>query len=65
MTLTVLLARYNSKPGTLKAGQADGLQPRTLGALKSLDVADETLNLNAMCQRWLSGAQRATLQQEN
>jgi phenol 2-monooxygenase (NADPH) len=51
--LTLLLARYglrdslmcyDSKPGTLKAGQADGLQPRTLEVLKSLDVADEILN---------------------
>lgn len=51
--LTLLLARYglgdtlmcyDSKPGTLKAGQADGLQPRTLEVLKSLDLADEILN---------------------
>lgn len=35
---------YDSKPGTLKAGQADGLQPRTLEVLKSLDVADEILD---------------------
>lgn len=35
---------YDSKPGTLKAGQADGLQPRTLEVFKSLDVADEILN---------------------
>jgi len=50
---TLLLARfglgdtlvcYDAKPGTLKAGQADGLQPRTLEVLKSLDVADEILN---------------------
>lgn len=34
----------DSKPGTLKAGQADGLQPRTLEVLKSLGVADEILN---------------------
>src|SRR5689334_19159797 len=42
--LTLLLARYgmtdaslmclDSKPGTLKAGQADGLQPRTLEVLQ-------------------------------
>lgn len=53
MMLTLLLARYglgnslkcfDSKPGTLKAGQADGLQPRTLEVLKSLDIADEILN---------------------
>lgn len=50
--LTLLLARYgitslanfDAKPGTLKAGQADGLQPRTLEVLKSLDVVDEILN---------------------
>src|ERR1700744_5118974 len=51
--LTLLLARYglgeslvcyDAKPGTLKAGQADGLQPRTLEVLKSLGVADEILN---------------------
>ena len=34
----------DAKPGTLKAGQADGLQPRTLEVLKSLSVADEILN---------------------
>jgi phenol 2-monooxygenase len=53
MMLTLLLARYgltnslacyDEKPGSLKAGQADGLQPRTLEVLKSLDVADEILN---------------------
>lgn len=53
MMCTLLLARlglgdalvcYDRKPGTLKAGQADGLQPRTLEVLKSLDVADEILN---------------------
>ncbi|KAH6988660.1 putative phenol monooxygenase [Ilyonectria destructans] len=53
MMCTLLLARYglgdslvcfDDKPGTLKAGQADGLQPRTLEVLKSLDVADEILN---------------------
>jgi phenol 2-monooxygenase len=51
--LTLLLARYglgdslacfDAKPGTLKAGQADGLQPRTLEVLKSLNIADEILN---------------------
>ena len=51
--LTLLLARYgitdssllclDSKPGTLKAGQADGLQPRTLEVLQSLGIADEIL----------------------
>ncbi|KAL7911025.1 putative phenol monooxygenase [Trichoderma velutinum] len=53
MMLTLLLARYglgnslkcyDSKPGTLKAGQADGLQPRTLEVFKSLDIADEIIN---------------------
>jgi len=52
LMLTLLLARYgvehmacfDIKPGTLKTGQADGLQPRTLEVLKSLDVADEILN---------------------
>ncbi|KAK7216371.1 hypothetical protein V2G26_004374 [Clonostachys chloroleuca] len=53
MMCTLLLARYglgdslvcyDAKPGTLKAGQADGLQPRTLEVLKSLDIADEIIN---------------------
>lgn len=51
LLLTLLLARYgieslvcfDAKPGTLKAGQADGLQPRTLEVLKSLGIADEIL----------------------
>lgn len=34
----------DAKTGTLKAGQADGLQPRTLEVLKSLGVVDEILN---------------------
>jgi phenol 2-monooxygenase len=38
------LACFDAKPGTLKAGQADGLQPRTLEVLKSLGIADEILN---------------------
>ncbi|OAQ60222.1 FAD binding domain-containing protein [Pochonia chlamydosporia 170] len=52
--LTLLLARYgvanssllclDSKPGTLKAGQADGLQPRTLEVLQSLGIADEIIS---------------------
>ena len=52
--LTLCLARYgltddsllclDAKPGTLKAGQADGLQPRTLEVLKSLGVASEILS---------------------
>lgn len=50
----MLLARYgvanssllclDSKPGTLKAGQADGLQPRTLEVLQSLGIADEIIS---------------------
>jgi phenol 2-monooxygenase len=52
--LTLLLARHgldsasllclDSKPGTLKAGQADGLQPRTLEVFKSLGIASEILD---------------------
>ncbi|KAF4340675.1 phenol hydroxylase [Fusarium beomiforme] len=52
--LTLLLARYgitessllclDSKPGTLKAGQADGLQPRTLEVFQSLGIASEILS---------------------
>jgi phenol 2-monooxygenase (NADPH) len=52
--LTLLLARYglsdesllclDAKPGTLKSGQADGLQPRTLEVLKSLGIANEILD---------------------
>lgn len=34
---------FDSKPGTLKAGQADGLQPRTLEVFQSLDLAHEIL----------------------
>ncbi|KAH7393851.1 putative phenol monooxygenase [Phaeosphaeria sp. MPI-PUGE-AT-0046c] len=51
--LTLLLARYgitessllclDAKPGTLKAGQADGLQPRTLEVFQSLGIAAEIL----------------------
>jgi phenol 2-monooxygenase len=51
--LTLLLARYgvtasslvclDAKPGTLKAGQADGLQPRTLEVLQSLGIASEII----------------------
>ncbi|KAE8351577.1 FAD binding domain-containing protein [Aspergillus coremiiformis] len=54
LMLHLLLARYglsddsllcvDAKPGTLKSGQADGLQPRTLEVLKSLGVVDEILN---------------------
>jgi phenol 2-monooxygenase len=49
-----LLARYgitdssllclDSKPGTLKAGQADGLQPRTLEVFQSLGIAAEIIS---------------------
>ncbi|KAF2993749.1 hypothetical protein E8E13_001047 [Curvularia kusanoi] len=52
--LTLLLARYgitessllclDAKPGTLKAGQADGLQPRTLEVLQSLGIASEIIS---------------------
>ncbi|KAI5461880.1 putative phenol monooxygenase [Mariannaea sp. PMI_226] len=52
--LTLLLARYgitnssllclDAKPGTLKAGQADGLQPRTLEVLQSLGIAGEIIS---------------------
>ncbi|MCJ1283299.1 hypothetical protein MMC26_002627 [Xylographa opegraphella] len=58
--LTLLLARYglrddrllclDSKPGTLKSGQADGLQPRTLEVLHSLGLAEEVLKEG--CQMW-------------
>ncbi|XHF96635.1 hypothetical protein AWENTII_000258 [Aspergillus wentii] len=54
LMLNLLLARYglnddsllcvDAKPGTLKSGQADGLQPRTLEVLKSLGLADEILS---------------------
>ncbi|KAL4772700.1 FAD binding domain-containing protein [Aspergillus nidulans var. acristatus] len=54
LMLNLLLARYglsddsllcvDAKPSTLRSGQADGLQPRTLEVLKSLGVADEILN---------------------
>jgi len=33
----------DSKPGTLKAGQADGLQPRTLEVFQSLGIASEII----------------------
>ncbi|KAL1303744.1 hypothetical protein AAFC00_007087 [Neodothiora populina] len=52
--LTLLLARYgitgssllclDAKPGTLKAGQADGLQPRTMEVFQSLGIASEILS---------------------
>ncbi|KAJ9367457.1 hypothetical protein DTO282E5_7830 [Paecilomyces variotii] len=60
LMLNLLLARYgldddsllcvDSKPGTLKSGQADGLQPRTLEVLKSLGLSDEILCEG--CQMW-------------
>ncbi|PYH46041.1 putative phenol monooxygenase [Aspergillus saccharolyticus JOP 1030-1] len=53
LMLNLLLARYglsdesllcvDAKPGTLKSGQADGLQPRTLEVFKTLGLADEIL----------------------
>lgn len=58
--LELLLARYgldddsllciDSKPTTLKSGQADGLQPRTLEVLKTLGLLDEILCEG--CQMW-------------
>lgn len=60
LMLNLLLARYglsddsvlsiDAKPETLKSGQADGLQPRTLETLKSLGLADEILCEG--CQMW-------------
>ncbi|KAL4904606.1 hypothetical protein BDW74DRAFT_185522 [Aspergillus multicolor] len=54
LMLNLLLARYglsdssllcvDAKSSTLRSGQADGLQPRTLEVLKSLGLADEILN---------------------
>lgn len=40
----------DSKPSSLKSGQADGLQPRTLEVLKSLGLVDEILSEG--CQMW-------------
>lgn len=58
--LQLLLARYglsdqsllciDSKPGTLKSGQADGVQPRTLEVFKTLGISDEIEN--EACQMW-------------
>lgn len=63
MMLNLMLARFgldddsllcvDKKPGTLKAGQADGLQPRTLEVLRSLGLVDEILNEG--CQMWEVG----------
>ncbi|KAJ5166264.1 uncharacterized protein N7482_005045 [Penicillium canariense] len=60
LMLELLLARYglsdesllcvDAKPTTLKSGQADGLQPRTLEVLKSLGLVDEILSEG--CQMW-------------
>ncbi|OJD19337.1 hypothetical protein AJ78_00699 [Emergomyces pasteurianus Ep9510] len=60
LMLELLLARYglpdssllclDPKPSSLKSGQADGLQPRTLEVLKSLGLADEILTEG--CQMW-------------
>lgn len=58
--LELLLARYglsdesllcmDAKPSTLKSGQADGVQPRTLEVLKTLGISDEIEN--EACQMW-------------
>ncbi|KAL2360233.1 hypothetical protein RJZ56_006901 [Blastomyces dermatitidis] len=60
LMLELLLARYglsdssllclDPKLSSLKSGQADGLQPRTLEVLKSLGLADEILTEG--CQMW-------------
>jgi phenol 2-monooxygenase len=60
LMLELLLTRYglsddsllciDQKPSTLKSGQADGLQPRTLEVLKSLGLSDEILAEG--CQMW-------------
>lgn len=60
LILTPLLSRYgigddrllclDSKDGSTVAGQAEGLQPRTLEVFKSLGIADEILN--EACQMW-------------
>lgn len=58
--LDLLLARYglsdesllciDAKPSTLKSGQADGVQPRTLEVFKTLGISDEIEN--EACQMW-------------
>ena len=58
--LELLLARYglndesllcmDAKPSTLKSGQADGVQPRTLEVFKTLGISDEIEN--EACQMW-------------
>lgn len=60
LMLNLLLSRYglsddsllcvDAKPESLKSGQADGLQPRTLETLKSLGLSDEILCEG--CQMW-------------
>ncbi|OJI99218.1 hypothetical protein ASPVEDRAFT_125606 [Aspergillus versicolor CBS 583.65] len=60
LMLQLLLARYgltdksllcvDSKPSTLKSGQADGIQPRTLEVFKTLGISDEIEN--EACQMW-------------
>ncbi|KAL3483124.1 FAD binding domain-containing protein [Aspergillus germanicus] len=60
LMLHLLLARYgltdksllcvDSKPSTLKTGQADGIQPRTLEVFKTLGISDEIEN--EACQMW-------------
>ena len=60
LMMELLLARYglsddsllciDAKSTTLKSGQADGVQPRTLETLKSLGLADEILCEG--CQMW-------------
>lgn len=58
--LSLLLARYglsdksllciDTKPSTLKSGQADGVQPRTLEVFKTLGISTEIEN--EACQMW-------------
>ncbi|KAK4498769.1 hypothetical protein PRZ48_009279 [Zasmidium cellare] len=60
LLLTLLLSRYgledsrllclDSKSGSVRAGQADGLQPRTVEVLQSLGLADEIVR--EACQMW-------------
>lgn len=58
--LSLLLSRYglndtsllcvDTKPSTLKSGQADGVQPRTLEVFKTLGISTEIEN--EACQMW-------------
>ncbi|KAJ5688962.1 hypothetical protein N7462_003354 [Penicillium macrosclerotiorum] len=60
LMLHLLLARYglndtsllciDAKPSTLKSGQADGVQPRTLEVFKTLGISDEIEN--EACHMW-------------